>query len=138
MRHYIAAMAVSRFSSGLFMWDAETTPRATSGFTEFQPQDRRELSGANASSYMYANHGLRKRDERQLALGLLSTMARARVEAETITYNAAISTCDETRVATRIGPAQHDGKANLPVTVRLSVHTRDKSGISQWARLARS
>jgi hypothetical protein len=73
---------------------------------------------------MYANHGLRKRDERQLALGLLSTMTRARVEAETITYNAAISTCDETRVATRIGLAQHDGKANLPVTVRLSVHTK--------------
>ena len=73
---------------------------------------------------MYANHGLRKRDERQLALGLLSTMTRARVEAETITYNAAISTCDETRVATRIGLAQHDGEANLPVTVRLSVHTK--------------
>ena len=43
VRHYIAAMAVSRISSGLFMCDAKTTPRATSGFTGFQPQHRRKL-----------------------------------------------------------------------------------------------
>ena len=48
--------------------------------------------------------------EWQLALGLLSWMAHARVEADTISYNAADQCLRKTsRMATRIGPAQLNG-----------------------------
>ena len=52
-----------------------------------------------------------KRQEWQLALGLLSRMPKEKVVTDTICYSAAISACEKTKVATRIGLAQQDGRS---------------------------
>ena len=103
----------------------------------------RRLAWGDTISYSAAISACEKEQERQLALGLLSTMAIARVEANTISYSAAIGGQKGQELATRIGLAQHDGKSQSPEdtishSAAISACEKGQNGSSQWACAARS
>ena len=65
-------------------------------------------------------------------------MIRAKVEVDIIPVYA-ISACEATRVAIRIGVAQHDDPSQVGVDITLIVHQScesDKSGNSLWGLLS--
>ena len=86
----------------------ETNVATRSGLAK---QDGGSEVEADTICYSAAMSACEKRQEWQLALVLLSRMAKEKVVTDTICYSAAISACEKTKVATRIGLAQQDGRS---------------------------